>query len=556
MDITGTESGETITGTADGETIFALGGDDTVNAQGGDDTVHGGDGHDILRGNAGNDVLNGDAGNDILIGGAGNDALNGGAGVDRISLYTEAHGLTVDLRLDGVAQDFGVMGVDTLNSIEHLYATYWSDTLFGNGAANWIFAAAGNDYVATFDGDDYVTLGYGDKVVEGGDGNDTAEITDDAFQPLYTADGITVSLLLQGQAQATGVGNWTLTGIENLSGDWGSDDFTGDGSANILAGAGGDDTLAGGGGNDILMGDGAMVYGAPFGQNAYQFVADLAAIGFPVTEGHDVLRGGAGDDSLYGAGGDDFLVGGVGNDLLDGGAGIDRVSLFDDGTGGFGITVDLRLDGVAQNFGPLGSDTLVGIEHVNTTYNDDTVNGNESANWIWTYMGLDTLYGHGGDDLFTVGQGTKIIDGGAGSDTVEIDDDAWVPLYGNDGITVSLELQGAAQATGVGDWTLTGIENLSGNFGNDEFTGDGNANILAGFGGNDTLTGNGGDDILMGDGAITAGEVEASPGTLVFLHDLVSAGFTITEGADILSGGAGNDALRRRRQRRSERRRR
>ena len=79
---------------------------------------------------------------------------------------------------------------------------------------------------------------------------------------------------------ASGVGNWTLTGIENLSGDWGSDDFTGDGNANVLAGAGGDDTLVGGGGHDILMGDGALVLGTPFNQNSYQFVAELTAIGF------------------------------------------------------------------------------------------------------------------------------------------------------------------------------------------------------------------------------------------------------------------------------------
>ena len=90
---------------------------------------------------------------------------------------------------------------------------------------------------------------------------------------------------------------------------------------------------------------------------------------------------------------------------------------------------------------------------------------------------------------------------------------------------------------------MTNVENLSGNFGDDEFTGDANANILAGFGGNDILIGGGGDDVLMGDGAITIGEVEGSPGAMVCLHDLVSAGFTITEGADTLSGGAGIDTL-------------
>ena len=54
---------------------------------------------------------------------------------------------------------------------------------------------------------------------------------------------------------------------------------------------------------------------------------------------------------------------------------------------------------------------------------------------------------------------------------------------------MSLALQGAAQATGVGNWTLTNIENLGGWYGDDELTGDDNANILAGAEGNDTLVG-------------------------------------------------------------------
>jgi len=127
---------------------------------------------------------------------------------------------------------------------------------------------------------------------------------------------------------------------------------------------------------------------------------------------------------------------------------------------------------------------------------------------------LRTLFGHGGDDYFTVGQGTKVIDGGTGSDTVEIDDQAWVPAYTADGITVSLVLQGLAQATGVGNWTLTGIENLSGSFGSDEFTGDGNDNTLAGAGGDDVLIGGGGNDVL-----------QAAPG-----DDVVIQGFTAGAG--------------------------
>ena len=98
----------------------------------------------------------------------------------------------------------------------------------------------------------------------------------------------------------------------------------------------------------------------------------------------------------------------------------------------------------------MGTDTFVGIEHVTANYGNDTLTGNEAANWFWTFSGIDTLTGNGGNDYFTVGQGDKIADGGTGIDTIEIADFAFVPAYTADGITVSLALQGAAQATGIG----------------------------------------------------------------------------------------------------------
>ena len=130
----------------------------------------------------------------------------------------------------------------------------------------------------------------------------------------------------------------------------------------------------------------------------------------------------------------------------------------------------------------MGTDTFVSIEHVTANYGDDTLIGNEEGNWFWTFAGTDTLTGNGGNDLFTVGYGTKVLNGGVGSDTVEISDTAFEPLYTQDGIIVSLLKQGQAQATGVGNWTLTNIENLSGFYGNDQFSGDNNANILSGEG--------------------------------------------------------------------------
>jgi Ca2+-binding RTX toxin-like protein len=371
-DILGTINGETLDGTPDSDTIHADDGDDTVNGlggndllygEGGNDTLNGGDGADALRGGPGNDTLHGEAGDDFLVGAGGNDVLDGGAGEDRITLFdgTGTFGVTVDLRLENVAQDFGPFGSDTLVSIEQVIATYGNDTLIGNDERNWFWSAGGFDNLTGNGGDDYFTVGDQDKVIDGGVGIDTLEIDDtDAHFPLYGQAGISVSLLLQGQSQAVGTGNWTITGIENLSGNWGNDTFTGDANDNILAGAGGNDTLNGGGGNDTLMGDGAMGIGFdPANPNAFYFIESFDPSLFQ--PGNDVLSGGAGNDTLYGGGGndtlrgnadndvlygqdgDDLLVGGPGNDLIDGGAGADRVSLFD-GTGTFGVTLDLRIE--------------------------------------------------------------------------------------------------------------------------------------------------------------------------------------------------------------------
>ena len=225
----------------------------------------------------------------------------------------------------------------------------------------------------------------------------------------------------------------------------------------VLAGA---DTVVGSSGNDVLQG----------------FGGDDVVTGL---DGDDTLRGGTGSDQLYGGAGNDLLaefagdVGPFGNDLYDGGSGNDRVSYYLDF--GPGVTVDLNQAG-AQATG-YGNDTFVSIEHVTATYGDDTLTGNAADNWFWTFNGSDNLYGNGGNDYFTVGLGNKIVDGGAGNDTIEILDLAFEPAYTADGITVSLLLQGQAQQTGVGSWTLSNIENLGGWWGADELTGDANGGI-------------------------------------------------------------------------------
>ncbi len=94
------------------------------------------------------------------------------------------------------------------------------------------------------------------------------------------------------------------------------------------------------------------------------------------------LRGGDGNDILLGGNDDDFLRRRRhGDDILDGGAGWDRATYAVGATAG--VTVDLNIQGVAQNTGSKGFDTLIGIEHLSGTVFDDLLTGDGGDNWIW-----------------------------------------------------------------------------------------------------------------------------------------------------------------------------
>ena len=100
--------------------------------------------------------------------------------------------------------------------------------------------------------------------------------------------------------------------------------------------------------------------------------------------GDDNLDGALGNDSLFGGIGSDKLTGGLGDDLLDGGANADTASYeFAPVSGnGVGVTVSLLVQGIAQNTVFMGFDTLVSIENITGSRNDDKLTGDASANVI------------------------------------------------------------------------------------------------------------------------------------------------------------------------------
>jgi Ca2+-binding RTX toxin-like protein len=129
--------------------------------------------------------------------------------------------------------------------------------------------------------------------------------------------------------------------------------------------------------------------------------------------------------------------------------------------------------------------------------------------------GDDILFGFGGDDTITPGPGTNHLIGGAGVD--EINYAVGSPPPG--GVTVDLSTT-AAQSTGMGIDSVTGIEDIWGTRFDDRLVGDDGPNLFQGEEGDDVLVGGAGNDDLRG-----------------------GVGNGGSDGADTLAGGPGDDRL-------------
>jgi len=106
----------------------------------------------------------------------------------------------------------------------------------------------------------------------------------------------------------------------------------------------------------------------------------------------NVLQGGAGNDVLIGRGGDDTLDGGTGSDT----AGF---------TEGAAVTVSLTA-GTATG---QGSDTLISVENVVGSANNDTITGNTGANVLIAGLGADTVNGGAGNDIIVGSDSTASV---------------------------------------------------------------------------------------------------------------------------------------------------
>jgi Ca2+-binding RTX toxin-like protein len=389
--------------------------------------------------NPGYNFLSGGDGNDVLEGRGGADTLDGGNDFDFASYESSPTAVTV--RLAGVNGDSqtllargGDAEGDTFLSIEGLLGSGFDDSLTGNSLSNVLAGGLGND------------------TLDGRGGVDTADYSNDHFDPGYTADKVVVHLGLNG-ANGTGVefdavidihtltisytqiSTDTLISIEAVTGTRGPDEIVGNEQVNLLDGREGDDVLDGG-------------------------------------LGHDVLRGGTGSDTAsYQS--HNSLAGEVGNISL----GMNGA----DGSGNYfmlvtigGFTVPVLVE----------SDTLQSIENITGSSLNETLNGNEQNNVLDGGFGNDTLIGNGGSDTASY-----------------VSHDTFLVVNDRETRTVSLGLNGAdgsytraAGALVIETDVLRGIANVIGSNRAETINGNEQDNVMAGRGGNDTINGRAGND--------------------------------------------------------------
>jgi Ca2+-binding RTX toxin-like protein len=221
----------------------------------------------------------------------------------------------------------------------------------------------------------------------------------------------------------------------------------------------------------------------------------------------DVIVGGAGEDRISGRGGNDRICAGGGDDTIEGGIGSERIDAGggdDEVIGGNGSDLELAGSGADTVFGERGNDRLYGgpgnDDYLNSGLGDDAVvdGGPGDGDHVIGGIGNDRISGGPGNgDVLEADRGTDRIDGGPGAHDIASYVLAGQSAVYPGGIGVDVRL-GAGTASGDGQDTLGGIEDVAGTPFADTIVGDAEPNALYGGGGSDELIGAGGADAASG----------------------------------------------------------
>jgi Ca2+-binding RTX toxin-like protein len=516
-----------LTGTSGNDTIsfyeygYADGGDgddviynDSISGgMSGTTTIMGGAGNDEIRsvglasldGGSGNDTLTG-SGNSTLIGGTGDDIIHAmgntkvtlGAGQDTVVVYTSANATVTDFAA-GAGGD--LISLTKLGPDEYPAAINF-DGSNPFASQHVRFRQDGADTLIEIDRDGTGSAYTFTTVLRLSNVTATALTVENVAEG-YNPDGT----LPAGQTLTGGAGADTLTGgagPDQIDGATGGDVLSGGGGGDTILGGISDDTLDGGLGNDSLDGgDGAdQVTGGP-GSDTLMGGAGNDRIW--TGEGQDTAWGGAGNDTIFGGG---FLNGEDGNDsissvyanpTLSGGTGNDTISFYEYGSADGGDGDDVinndsisgGMSGTTTITGGAGNDAIrsIGKASLDGGIGNDRLQGRSEA----------TLIGGSGDDTLMIevtGAGNSVLSGGTGYDIASY-------VFADRSSVINFTVAAAdsngdsSQANGRGGTdTLTGIEEVqvAGGSAADTLVGDARRNYLDGNEGADTLTGGAGND--------------------------------------------------------------
>ncbi|MDW3097608.1 MAG: calcium-binding protein [Alphaproteobacteria bacterium] len=433
--IAGSQFGDTLIGDTNDNYFLGLGGNDTINGGDGIDTLSYEDvglgggavtvnlatgvatdglggtdtisGIEYVIGSSFGDTLIGDGNDNQFLPEGGNDNVIGGDGVDFVSYETSTQGVGVNLG-SHVAWSDGFGGRDTLNGIEGVVGTKFSDTIAGDRLDNFIAPNGGSNFLS------------------GGDGFDTV---------IYATSTSGVSVDFENETASDGMGGVdSVRGFEAAVGSSFADNFMGSANDEDFTGGGGDDVIDGGDGTDTAVFlRAANHYTVVFNSssNTYEVAANNGSEGVDTLTSIEYLRffdetipievatfgviGSSGDDVLLGDESDNSFLPGAGNDLIDGQGGIDTVSYASSTSG-----VEVNLETGSANDGMNGVDLLSNIEGVIGSEFDDILVGSSS------------------DEIFVPGAGINTVEGGGGRDTLSfVDADEPVILNAGGSLYVS-----------------------------------------------------------------------------------------------------------------------
>ncbi len=507
--------------------------------------ITGSNGGDTIDGNGGADVIVDGSGNDTITYHGTEVSIDGGAGTDTLTLAATGSITAINLSVTaGTDQTTG----DSVNvyNFESINAGVYTSalTITGSSSANVITSGSGNDIIHGNAGADTISAGAGDDTVDywgtevsidGGTGNNTlivrsvsglSSVNLAAAAGTDLTGGDSVSVLNFQNLDSSAVGNG-LT----VTGSTAANNITTGGGVDTIDGGGGADVINAGGGNDVVTyhGTETSIDGGT-GTDTLVLAASggITAVNFNVSAGTDQTTGNS--VAVYnfeylnasamttgitftGSSARNDVTTGSGNDIIDGMGGADNIS-----AGGGNDTVTYHGSETTID-GGTGTNTLVmqAVATVNLGSGDQTTG--DSVN-VTNFQNVDasalttgiSITGSNGINVITGGSGNDTIDGGGGADTLSggAGDDI-IAYYGTetsiDGGTGTNTLQMHAAATvnlGAADQTTTGSVNVV-NFLNVDasllsaavsITGTSAVNVITGGGGNDTIDGAGGADVI------------------------------------------------------------